>query len=88
MNKYGLVLDDVGMEHTMSAFMRDLISPVAKMLYSAFGGSSLDRQHAFVVQYRSGEDLKLDMHTDDSEVRLIPRKCYPGAFLLLTLHLL
>jgi hypothetical protein len=30
----------------------------------------LDGQHAFSVRYKAGEDLSLDLHTDDSEVTL------------------
>ena len=29
---------------------------------------SKDGHHCFIVRYRSGEDLGLDMHTDDSDV--------------------
>jgi hypothetical protein len=52
----------------MTAFMRDIISPVARLVFPLNGGSNLDRHHAFVVQYMAGQDLKLDMHTDDSDV--------------------
>lgn len=31
-------------------------------------GSHFDRHHTFVVRYKVGEDLGLDMHTDDSDV--------------------
>merc|ERR1712019_69801 len=31
-------------------------------------GSSWDGNHCFIVRYREGEDLGLDMHTDDSDV--------------------
>merc|ERR1711924_561417 len=34
------------------------------------GGDSLDHHHAFVVQYKDGEDLHLEMHVDDAEVTL------------------
>ena len=31
-------------------------------------GLSLDSHHSFMVRYKQGEDLGLDMHTDDSDV--------------------
>jgi hypothetical protein len=70
MNRYGVVVDDIGMEDIMQKIMVEIISPLATLLYSAQGGSSLDHHHAFVVQYQQGQDVKLEMHTDDSEVTL------------------
>lgn len=70
MNKYGVVVDDIGMESIMQRMMSDVISPFASLLYGRDGGGSLDHHHAFVVQYQQGQDMKLEMHTDDSEVTL------------------
>lgn len=67
MNKYGLVLNEVGMEATFDTLQREVLQPIAKLLFPIEGGS-LDRHHSFVVQYQEGKDLGLDMHTDNSDV--------------------
>jgi len=69
MNNYGLVLNNIGME-PMFDLLLDYVRPLTRVLYPQFGGESLDHHHTFVVQYKIGEDLSLDMHTDDSEVTI------------------
>ena len=39
-----------------------------KVRYRTFQLRSLDGNHCFIVRYRAGEDLGLDMHTDDSDI--------------------
>ena len=67
MNKYGLVLNEVGLEAAFDGLQRAVLQPVARLLFP-IEGASLDRHHAFVVQYQEGKDLGLDMHTDNSDV--------------------
>lgn len=63
MNNYGTILPVDALdtlvkfvnEHTTTAFPDD-------------GGGSLRLSHAFTVRYRAGEDMHLDMHTDDSDI--------------------
>lgn len=70
MNRYGVVVDDIGMEQIMQKMMLEVVAPFAALLYPSQGGATLDHHHAFVVQYQQGQDVKLEMHTDDSEVTL------------------
>jgi len=67
MNKYGLVLNEIGMEATFDSLQQRVLQPVARLLFPTEGGA-LDRHHSFVVQYQQGKDLGLDMHTDNSDV--------------------
>lgn len=43
------------------------MQPLGELLFPG-PGSCWDGHHCFIVRYRSGEDLGLDMHTDDSDV--------------------
>lgn len=70
MNKYGAVLDDIGMESMLDQLMSKFISPMASVLFIEVGGSSLDTHHGFVVEYSMDRDLELGFHVDDSEVTL------------------
>lgn len=70
MNKYGVVLDDFGMETMLDKVMEDFIRPISKVFFSEVGGSTLDAHHGFVVQYGMGRDVDLGFHVDDAEVTL------------------
>ena len=67
MNKYGLVLNEIGMEPLFDALQASVLQPIASLLFP-HEGCSLDRHHSFIVQYQTGKDLGLDMHTDNSDV--------------------
>ena len=67
MNKYGLVLNEIGMEPLFDSMQSRVLQRIAALLWPLEGGS-LDRHHSFVVQYETGKDLGLDMHTDNSDV--------------------
>lgn len=69
-NKYGVVLDDFGMEPMLAQLMEDFISPMTKFLFPEYGGSSLDTHHGFVVEYGTDRDSDLGFHIDDSEITL------------------
>lgn len=68
MNAYGIVLNDIGMEPFIDELQR-MLQPLGDLLFPG-PGSCWDGHHCFIVRYRSGEDLGLDMHTDDSDVTL------------------
>jgi len=68
MNNYGLIVNEIGLEPMIDRLQREVMGPVAEALFPAHGGGCLDGHHAFIVQYKLGEDLGLDMHTDDSDV--------------------
>lgn len=67
MNNYGVILNEIGMRPMISAFQREYLWPVARHLFP-IEASQFDGHHSFMVRYRAGEDLGLDMHTDDSDV--------------------
>jgi hypothetical protein len=69
MNNYGVILNSIGMEPVFDKLL-ELMKPLTRLLYPKNHGDSLDHHHTFIVQYKMGKDLSLDMHTDDSEVTL------------------
>jgi hypothetical protein len=70
MNNYGAVLDDFGFDSFLNRLMTEYISPLSTLLFNDVGGDSLDEHHGFVVEYKMGEDVALDFHSDDSDVTL------------------
>ena len=70
MNNYGLVLNFVGMRRTLDRLQRTVLEPLSKLLFPHILGARDDfaAHHSFVVKYKVGEDLGLDLHTDDSDV--------------------
>jgi hypothetical protein len=101
MNRYGLILNEIGLKPFVDELCRVFIFPIASCLFpeqllgvdtlasssspsaagchgdnEADGGAPrysrcfLDHHHTFVVEYRTGGDVALDMHSDDSEVTL------------------
>jgi len=66
MNNYGVILSDIGLEWFVDK-LQALLQPLGEALFPVVG-SAWDGHHCFVVRYRQGEDLGLDMHTDDSDV--------------------
>ena len=65
MNNYGVILNLIGMRPLLDAFQRDYILPLTRLLFPVEGGT-FSSHHSFMVQYKQGEDLGLDMHHDDS----------------------
>jgi len=66
MNNYGVIVNHIGLEPFINSLMRKL-QPLGNDLYPG-PGHEWDAHHSFVVRYRMGEDVGLDMHTDDSDV--------------------
>jgi len=69
MNNYGVILNSIGLEHTMDALQRACVRPLVAALFPT-EGAHVDYHHSFMVQYRADEDLGLDMHTDACDVTL------------------
>jgi hypothetical protein len=67
MNNYGVILNEIGMRPMITAFQQRYLWPLSRHLFPA-QASQFDDHHSFIVRYRAGEDLGLDMHTDDSDV--------------------
>jgi len=72
MNNYGIIVNNIGMHPVISQLQRTVLQPIANLLHpvAASTGRGFDSHHSFMVQYKAGEDLGLDMHTDDSDVTL------------------
>eukprot|EP00931_Biecheleriopsis_adriatica_P005017 TRINITY_DN106590_c0_g1_i1.p1 TRINITY_DN106590_c0_g1~~TRINITY_DN106590_c0_g1_i1.p1 ORF type:complete len:628 (-),score=157.79 TRINITY_DN106590_c0_g1_i1:62-1915(-) len=66
MNNYGIILNEIGLEPMIDE-LQHMLQPLGELLWSG-PGSMWDGHHCFMVRYREGEDLGLDMHTDDSDV--------------------
>lgn len=67
MNKYGIILNDIGLEPLMFAIQDEVVQPLSAVLFPT-EGSELESHHAFTIRYKGGEDTHLDVHTDDSDV--------------------
>ncbi|CAA0824469.1 2-oxoglutarate (2OG) and Fe(II)-dependent oxygenase superfamily protein [Striga hermonthica] len=70
MNKYGVVLDDFGMETMLDKLMEDFIRPMCRVFFAEVGGHMIDAHHGFVLEYGMDRDVDLGFHVDDSEVTL------------------
>lgn len=66
MNNYGIIFNEIGLEPFVDA-LQELLQPLGQILFPG-AGDEWDGHHCFIVRYREGEDLGLDMHTDDSDV--------------------
>jgi len=67
MNNYGLIVNEIGMKQALTELQREILWPVARLLWPTHGSAFHDH-HSFMVRYRPDEDAGLDMHTDDSDV--------------------
>ena len=70
MNRYGLLLDDLGLGAAADRLTREVLRPLAATHFADLGGADLDDPHAFLVEYGEDADEHLDFHVDDSEVTL------------------
>eukprot|EP00929_Paragymnodinium_shiwhaense_P106902 TRINITY_DN72768_c0_g1_i1.p1 TRINITY_DN72768_c0_g1~~TRINITY_DN72768_c0_g1_i1.p1 ORF type:complete len:545 (+),score=105.26 TRINITY_DN72768_c0_g1_i1:74-1636(+) len=66
MNNYGIIYNEIGLEPFVNE-IQSMLQPLGQLLWPG-PGSEWDGHHCFIVRYREGEDLGLDMHTDDSDV--------------------
>lgn len=82
MNRYGVVLEDIGLAPLMDALVEALVEPMVAALWPAQAArgelADLSDLHAFTVRYRGGEDRHLDTHTDSSDATL--NVCLGGNF--------
>ena len=61
-------MNNIGMRDAITKLQRTLLQPIADLLFPTQAAGGFDGHHSFMVQYRAGQDLGLDMHTDDSDV--------------------
>lgn len=67
MNKYGVIVNEIGMEPMLDRLQREVLQPISSELFPGIG-SHFDQHHSFVVQYKMGADTGLDLHTDNCDV--------------------
>ena len=60
-------MNDIGMMDIITSLQQTYIWPIARILFP-IEASNFNDHHSFIVRYTAGEDLGLDMHTDDSDV--------------------
>ena len=60
MNNNGIIVNEIGLEDSITVLMQQVFAPVAAALFPGVG-ERLDSHHSFMVQYKEGEDLGLDM---------------------------
>eukprot|EP00438_Fugacium_kawagutii_P023546 Skav200901 [mRNA] locus=scaffold1581:222139:223539:+ [translate_table: standard] len=69
MNRYGIVLNQLGLEPLITVLQQEYLMPLMTSLYPTESEGCEDH-HCFIVRYRHDEDVGLDMHEDDSDVTL------------------
>ena len=70
MNKYGLVLDEIGLSRFRDDLVEQCVDPLSKYLFPEVG--RISRCYGFVVQYEAGpkHQRSLSYHYDESDVTL------------------
>lgn len=63
MNRYGVVLNQLGLEPAITALQQRWIQPCMKAFFPEEGGEPSDH-HCFIVKYAADRDVGLDMHED------------------------
>jgi hypothetical protein len=70
MNRYGLILSDIGLSPVLDWITRQVVRPLAAALYGDLGGGQIEEHHGFIVEYGRDGDRSLDFHVDDADVTL------------------
>ncbi|GAB1608595.1 2-oxoglutarate and iron-dependent oxygenase domain-containing protein 2-like [Argonauta hians] len=70
MNNFGCSLDELGLDVELLDPLRNYLSSITSTLFPKDGGSTLDSQKVFTVEYSEDKDKKLDTHFDNSEITL------------------
>eukprot|EP01060_Flectonema_neradi_P014683 TRINITY_DN21313_c0_g3_i1.p1 TRINITY_DN21313_c0_g3~~TRINITY_DN21313_c0_g3_i1.p1 ORF type:complete len:307 (+),score=55.00 TRINITY_DN21313_c0_g3_i1:47-967(+) len=67
MNRFGVILEDVGLGKGIRHVVQKYLSPLAQMVFTEFiVGSDVEDQFSFTIRYKDGEDVSLAPHTDAS----------------------
>ena len=67
MNRYGVVLNLMGMKPVLTHLQQQFFVPISRALFP-IEGSNFSDHHTFIISYNCAKDKALDMHTDDSDV--------------------
>lgn len=66
MNNYGIILNEIGWKPMVNDLQNNVLAKISRHHWPHI--IPFDSHHTFIVRYKEGEDLGLDMHTDDSDV--------------------
>lgn len=66
MNNYGIILNEIGWKPMVDILQDNVLARISARTWPQI--APFDGHHTFIVRYKEGEDLGLDMHTDDSDV--------------------
>lgn len=66
MNNYGIILNEIGWRPMVDILQDHVLAKISARWWKHI--APFDDHHTFIVRYKEGEDLGLDMHTDDSDV--------------------
>ena len=68
---FQILLNELGFdEDFLNRLRNDYLTPIATLLFPESGGDSLDSHKAFIVKYKTGEDVDLNYHYDNAEITL------------------
>jgi len=71
MNRYGAILDELGMKSSLDYLSRRYLRPLGQMLFPwLIANGDADEHYAFVVKYKRGDDVELAEHADASVLTL------------------
>lgn len=71
MNRYGVILGNVGMEPALQGLVNAYLRPLAAMLFPELvGAQDAEEHYAFTVRYEASGDTELAKHRDASVVTL------------------
>jgi len=76
MNKYGLILNDIGLRPSLDA-VQALVQPLLASLFPV-EAARLEGHHSFVVAYEQGKDVRLDVRTRHPTVYTAPFQRQPA----------
>eukprot|EP00756_Hemistasia_phaeocysticola_P049115 Hpha_TRINITY_DN23549_c0_g1::TRINITY_DN23549_c0_g1_i1::g.186517::m.186517 len=69
MNRYGSIVDDVGLGQSIKILADKYLAPIGQMLYPRFvTAADTVEQYSFTIRYSQGGDRELASHTDASAV--------------------
>ena len=59
MNRFGAILDQLGMEASLDYLSRRFVRPLGQMLFPwLVSAGDADEHYAFIVRYKKGEDVR------------------------------
>ncbi|KAG7532887.1 Prolyl 4-hydroxylase alpha subunit [Arabidopsis thaliana x Arabidopsis arenosa] len=70
MSKFGVVLDDFGLDIMLTQLMEDFIFPICKVFFPKVCGAMFDSPRGFFIENGEDRDAELGFHVEDSEITL------------------